>query len=67
MGSGSTGKAARMEGFNFVGIETDQRFFQIAMERCGADNGSDFETALADLMAAVQRNKEARENANVRC
>jgi site-specific DNA-methyltransferase (adenine-specific) len=60
MGSGSTGKAARMEGFNFVGIEADQRFFQIAMERCGADNGSDFETALADLLAAVRRNGEAR-------
>lgn len=60
MGSGSTGKAARRQGLNFMGIEADKTFFQIAAERCGANDGSDFETALADLQAAVQRNKEAR-------
>jgi len=33
MGSGSTGKAAIAEGFRFVGIETDQGYFDIARAR----------------------------------
>ena len=33
MGSGSTGKAARAEGFNFIGIERDPEYFRIASER----------------------------------
>jgi len=33
MGSGSTGKAAMQEGFRFVGIERDEKYFDIAKER----------------------------------
>jgi len=33
MGSGSTGKAAMLEGFRFIGIERDEKYFQIACER----------------------------------
>ena len=33
MGSGSTGKAAMQEGFNFVGIEREQNYFDIAEKR----------------------------------
>lgn len=35
MGSGSTGKAAMLEGFHFVGIEQDEKFFDIARRRIG--------------------------------
>jgi DNA modification methylase len=33
MGSGSTGKAAMLEGFQFVGIERDPEYFEIATNR----------------------------------
>ena len=33
MGSGSTGKAAVLEGMNFVGIELDERYIEIARRR----------------------------------
>lgn len=33
MGSGSTGKAAVREGFNFIGIELDETYFNIAQAR----------------------------------
>jgi site-specific DNA-methyltransferase (adenine-specific) len=33
MGSGSTGKAALLEGFNFIGIELDAGYFEIAKKR----------------------------------
>ena len=33
MGSGSTGKAARLEGFRFIGIELDENYFNIASNR----------------------------------
>jgi DNA modification methylase len=33
MGSGSTGKAARLEGFQFIGIERDPDYFAIAQRR----------------------------------
>ena len=33
MGSGSTGKAAVMSGFKFVGIEMDEEYFEIACTR----------------------------------
>ena len=33
MGSGSTGKAAMLEGFQFVGIERDAEYFEIAKSR----------------------------------
>lgn len=33
MGSGSTGKAAKLEGFEFIGIEREEQYFQIAKGR----------------------------------
>ena len=33
MGSGSTGKAAKLEGFSFIGIERDPEYFKIAEAR----------------------------------
>jgi site-specific DNA-methyltransferase (adenine-specific) len=33
MGIGSTGKAALLEGFCFIGIERDQEYFEIARRR----------------------------------
>jgi site-specific DNA-methyltransferase (adenine-specific) len=36
MGSGSTGKAAILEGFNFIGIEREAESFQIANARIRA-------------------------------
>jgi DNA modification methylase len=33
MGSGSTGKAAMLEGFRFIGVELDKTYFDIAKER----------------------------------
>ncbi|WP_151742752.1 MULTISPECIES: site-specific DNA-methyltransferase [unclassified Acinetobacter] len=34
MGSGSTGKAAILEGFTFIGIEREAEYFEIAKARC---------------------------------
>lgn len=36
MGSGSTGKACAIEGLNFVGVERDQEYFEIAKARIEA-------------------------------
>jgi site-specific DNA-methyltransferase (adenine-specific) len=36
MGSGSTGKAAMLEGFDFIGIERDSEYVKIAEARIGA-------------------------------
>lgn len=38
MGSGSTGVSALREGMNFVGIEMDDQYFQIAEERINAES-----------------------------
>lgn len=38
MGSGSTGKAAVLEGFNFIGCELDAEYIEIAKARIGAVN-----------------------------
>lgn len=38
MGSGSTGKAAKREGFGFIGIERDPGYFDIAQARIGAQS-----------------------------
>lgn len=35
MGSGSTGKAAKLEGFDFIGMEMDSGYFDIACARTG--------------------------------
>ena len=34
MGSGSTGVAARDEGFSFIGIEREEEYVKIAKARC---------------------------------
>jgi site-specific DNA-methyltransferase (adenine-specific) len=39
-GSGSTGKAATLEGFNFIGIEQSAEYAEIAKARIGASNGA---------------------------
>jgi len=36
MGSGSTGKAAVLEGFGFIGIERDPEYYEIALRRVAA-------------------------------
>jgi DNA modification methylase len=36
MGSGSTGKAALLEGFGFIGIEIDPGYYEIAEQRVTA-------------------------------
>lgn len=36
MGSGSTGKAANLEGFRFIGVERDRDYMLIAEARVGA-------------------------------
>ena len=36
MGSGSTGKAAVLEGFQFIGIERDEEYMKIAENRIAA-------------------------------
>jgi site-specific DNA-methyltransferase (adenine-specific) len=35
MGSGSTGKAAVLEGMNFIGIEREKEYYEIAEQRIG--------------------------------
>ena len=37
MGSGSTGKAALREGFDFIGIEREADYYEIALRRIGAE------------------------------
>lgn len=37
MGSGSTGKAALLEGFQFIGIERDPAYLEIARARIAVD------------------------------
>jgi hypothetical protein len=49
MGSGSTGKAAIAEDFNFIGIERDESYFKIAEARIAAAR----EAALAQLAQEV--------------
>lgn len=36
MGSGSTGKACKLEGFDFIGIEMDEEYIKIAEARIEA-------------------------------
>ena len=38
MGSGSTGKAALLEGFRFIGIEREAEFVEIARARIAKTN-----------------------------
>jgi len=46
MGSGSTGKAAVMEGFNFIGIESEAEYIKIAEARIGHAEKQKAETLL---------------------
>jgi site-specific DNA-methyltransferase (adenine-specific) len=39
MGSGSTGKAAALGGFRFIGIEKERPYFEIAQRRVEAEYG----------------------------
>lgn len=43
MGSGSTGKAAVMEGFDFIGMDSDPAYFDIAQERIATALANGFE------------------------
>jgi len=38
MGSGSTGIAAKDEGFDFIGIEMEEEYFNIASSRIGSSS-----------------------------
>ena len=49
MGSGSTGKAAHLEGFQFIGIEQDPAFVEIARARIAAA------VQRSEMMALEQR------------
>jgi site-specific DNA-methyltransferase (adenine-specific) len=51
MGSGSTGKAAMMEGFGFVGIEREAEYLEIARARINAAN--DDKPRTADLFSGA--------------
>ena len=51
MGSGSTGKAAMLEGFRFIGIEMNEEYAKIARARIEAAlNKTDGGTSLMDIM-----------------
>ena len=39
MGSGSTGRAAKLEGFRFIGIEREQEYMRVARRRIAASKG----------------------------
>jgi site-specific DNA-methyltransferase (adenine-specific) len=45
MGSGSTGKAALLEGFRFIGIERDPEYFEVACARIAHAQGIPWERA----------------------
>jgi DNA modification methylase len=49
MGSGSTGKAAILESFNFIGIELDSEYFSIAQARINHAQNS-MSTSLDDFL-----------------
>jgi site-specific DNA-methyltransferase (adenine-specific) len=51
MGSGSTGKAALMEGFRFAGIEQDPDYYAIAQARIAA--------VQPDLLAQIHHQDQA--------
>jgi len=48
MGSGSTGKACKLEGFDFIGIEMDEEYFLLAKSRI---DGIMVESTLEDFFA----------------
>ncbi len=58
-GSGSTGKAAILEGFEFIGIEREAEYIEIARARIAAVCGADFE-------CTIDTPKEKKEQQGVR-
>jgi DNA modification methylase len=52
MGSGSTGKAAVLEGFNFIGIEREAEYVEIAKARIAAAEGDRGEMLPLEVEAA---------------
>ena len=48
MGSGSTGKAAVRCGFNFIGIEKEQEYMEIASARIEHEKNKPVQTKLFD-------------------
>jgi hypothetical protein len=53
MGSGSTGKAAMLEGFQFIGIERDAEYMEIAKARIEAATIKDNQSPQLDLLENV--------------
>jgi DNA modification methylase/transcriptional regulator with XRE-family HTH domain len=53
MGSGSTGKAAMLEGFQFIGIERDAEYMEIAKARIEAATVKDDPSPQLDLLENV--------------
>lgn len=54
MGSGSTGKAATAEGFQFIGIEMDPEYLRIAQARIEFITGPQQEDDLEDLLGVPE-------------
>lgn len=55
MGSGSTGKAALLENFRFVGIELDEDYYNIAKSRIENVNKKPINnSSLADLFSTME-------------
>lgn len=49
MGSGSTGKAAKLEGFDFIGIELDSNYYNMAIHRINHKPPTKTKMELTDL------------------
>jgi len=67
LGSGSTGCAAVMEGFNFVGVEQDQEYVAIAKARIAywenpPEPETKFEKAKRSALARDARKRVARDD-----
>lgn len=61
MGSGSTGKAAMLEGFRFIGIERDEKFMEIAKARVASGLRLREERINQEEVAARAREEAARQ------
>ena len=64
LGSGSTGCAAALEGMEFVGIERDPDYMEIARARIGfwREHGEDALAALAEREQGERRRQEIAES-----
>jgi len=54
MGSGSTGTAAKMEGFDFIGIEKDEGYFKIAEARIREAKLQDYQISLLPSIVGMK-------------